>query len=213
MNDYEGGVAPLAVEGRNRKVVQILAAAADLFLANGYDTVSMDAIARRATVSKATMYVYFANKEALFAALIREECGAASARLQPPSLDDMSFEACLRQIADQFIAFFLDPRGLAMHRLIFAEASRFPAIGALFVASGPHAVRQTITDLMAEAAARGLIAIPDPRLGAIQFLSLVIGDLPMECQLGIGPPSAADLETLVGSGIDLFLRGYAIEAA
>ncbi|MGH8326678.1 MAG: TetR/AcrR family transcriptional regulator, partial [Steroidobacteraceae bacterium] len=52
----------------------IAEAATRLFMAEGYDAVSMDAIARAADVSKATLYAYFASKERLFASLIGEAC-------------------------------------------------------------------------------------------------------------------------------------------
>jgi AcrR family transcriptional regulator len=52
----------------------LLDAARTLFLEQPYDTVSTDAIAREAKVSKATLYVYFPSKDALFAAVVRELC-------------------------------------------------------------------------------------------------------------------------------------------
>src|SRR5262252_9709636 len=49
----------------------ILEAAATLFLRNGYLGTSVDDIAALAHVSKQTVYTHFADKEQLFAALIR----------------------------------------------------------------------------------------------------------------------------------------------
>ncbi|MDR3464085.1 MAG: TetR/AcrR family transcriptional regulator [Beijerinckiaceae bacterium] len=210
VRDQDIGLATF--DGENRKVLQILAAASELFLEKGYDTVSMDAIARGAAVSKATMYAHFASKEALFAALIREECKATAERMRPPSLDDARFEACLRQIADQFIDVFLDRRALAMHRIVFAEAWRFPEVRHAFLKWGPHHVQRMIAGLLEEACRRGLINLPDPHIGAIQFLSLISGDMPMEWHLGVAPPTAAEMKKLVESGIKLFLNGYSVKA-
>ena len=56
------------------KRTQIMDAAAALFIAQGYGAVSMDAIAKAAAVSKATLYAYFRSKDALFATIIREAC-------------------------------------------------------------------------------------------------------------------------------------------
>ena len=47
-----------------------------MFLAQGFDAASMNDIARAAGVSKGTLYVYFDNKEALFEAIVEEECEA-----------------------------------------------------------------------------------------------------------------------------------------
>ena len=50
---------------------QIVDAAQALFLAHGYGAVSMDAVARTAGVSKATLYAYFDSKDQLFATIVR----------------------------------------------------------------------------------------------------------------------------------------------
>ena len=49
---------------------QILDGATKVFLESGFDAASMNDICRVAGVSKGTIYVYFANKEDLFEALI-----------------------------------------------------------------------------------------------------------------------------------------------
>src|SRR5579863_2588630 len=68
MNDILlAGPAP-AAESRKRE--QVMDAATELFLAQGYGAVSMDAVARAAGVSKATLYAYFASKSALFARIV-----------------------------------------------------------------------------------------------------------------------------------------------
>jgi TetR/AcrR family transcriptional repressor of mexJK operon len=56
------------------KAESILAAAKRMFLEGGFGAVSMDAIAREAGVSKATVYAHFAGKEELFGAVIGREC-------------------------------------------------------------------------------------------------------------------------------------------
>src|SRR5271169_5249886 len=49
---------------------RILAAATELFLAEGYGLTSIEAVATRAAVSKRTFYDRFENKAALFAAVV-----------------------------------------------------------------------------------------------------------------------------------------------
>lgn len=49
----------------------ILNAAEKLFFARGYDDVSMNDIAKEVELSKATLYLYFDNKEELFFAIVR----------------------------------------------------------------------------------------------------------------------------------------------
>src|SRR3954447_25758214 len=59
-------------EGSLEKRKAILAAARDLFVREGVDRVSMDAVAARAVVSKRTVYDYFGDKRSLFLAILSD---------------------------------------------------------------------------------------------------------------------------------------------
>ena len=48
----------------------ILDAAEKMFFSRGYDNVSMDDIAGEIGLNKATLYIYFKNKESLFFAVV-----------------------------------------------------------------------------------------------------------------------------------------------
>jgi len=59
---------------KERKRLQIVTAATELFVAQGYRKTSVDEIAQRAAVSKGTVYLYFKNKgDLLFHAIIEEK--------------------------------------------------------------------------------------------------------------------------------------------
>jgi TetR/AcrR family transcriptional repressor of mexJK operon len=75
------------------KAESILAAAKRAFLAAGFAAVSMDAIARDAGVSKATVYAHFAGKEELFGAVIGRECERYFADFAPGELDPFDLRA------------------------------------------------------------------------------------------------------------------------
>lgn len=54
------------------RIAQILAAASQVFAERGFDAARMDEVAAAASLSKATLYLYFKNKEALISALGEE---------------------------------------------------------------------------------------------------------------------------------------------
>ena len=64
----------LVADEDSSKRRQILDGARKLFLDLGFDGASMGEIARAAGVSKGTLYVYFADKNRLFEAIVEEEC-------------------------------------------------------------------------------------------------------------------------------------------
>lgn len=64
------GIAERKKREREQRKKEILNAAESLFFSNGYDKVSMDAIADVVELNKATLYQYFKNKEALLSAVV-----------------------------------------------------------------------------------------------------------------------------------------------
>jgi len=58
---------------------RVLAVALEVFARHGFGKTSMDDVARAADISRQGLYLYFANKEALFRAAVRQELDTALA--------------------------------------------------------------------------------------------------------------------------------------
>ena len=70
-----GGSTERTLRWRRRKEArptEILAAALALFAERGFAATRLDDVARRAGVTKGTLYLYFPNKEELFEAIVRQ---------------------------------------------------------------------------------------------------------------------------------------------
>lgn len=70
-----GVLPPKPARPSRRKVArpgELLAAALDLFVEKGFAATRVEAVARRAGVSKGTLFLYFSSKEELFKAVVRE---------------------------------------------------------------------------------------------------------------------------------------------
>jgi TetR/AcrR family transcriptional regulator, mexJK operon transcriptional repressor len=191
------------------KMRQILAAARKIFLQLGYEAASMDAIARQAGVSKATLYTHFDGKHALFAALIGLECQHLSDQIGRQALDEPDIRRALRGLAEDFNNLLCTEESLAMYRIVVAETPRFPELGSNFYNSGPKVMIDRIADLLRRAADRGLLKIPDAHVAAVQFISLVRGDSHLTRILGVTSAMTMPAD-YVDSGVDLFLAGYGI---
>lgn len=70
-------------EHREQRKQALLAAAAQLFEEKGFDQVSLNAIARKANISKANIYRYFEGREELFLHLLLEDYQEWIQLLQP----------------------------------------------------------------------------------------------------------------------------------
>jgi TetR/AcrR family transcriptional regulator, mexJK operon transcriptional repressor len=190
----------------NAKADRILAAARALFLQHGFGETSMDGIARHAGVSKATLYSHFDSKAALFAALIVSECRHLSDEIGRRALDEPDIRAALLQMAHDFNNLLCTGDGLTMYRIVVAEVPRFPELGEVFYDSGPTVMIDRVADILRGAADRGLLEIHDPRIAAIQFISLIRGELHLTRVLGLNKVSKNPTEYIEAS-VDLFLTG------
>ena len=64
------GIADRRLREKEQRKTEIIEAAESLFFSRSYEDVSMDEIAREVELNKATIYLYFKNKETLFATIV-----------------------------------------------------------------------------------------------------------------------------------------------
>jgi AcrR family transcriptional regulator len=187
----------------------VLRAAAGVFLQVGFGAASMDAIARSAGVSKATVYAHFASKEALFAAIIEEGTRARFGDIDADDSAGIDIAAGLRAIGRKFVDMALSPGGIAIYRVVVAEAARFPELGRVFYDSAPLVMRDSIERFLARAAARGQLAIDDARLAGDQFVGMIKGDLYVRLLLGVdGEAKPAEIDRVVEAAVRTFLAAF-----
>jgi len=201
-----------AVDPANPRVRKILDAASGLFMRAGYGATSMDAIAGAAGVSKVTVYSHFASKERLFAAIVDRESRRVVARMSFPDVADLPVRDGLIRIGTTFLDLLMTPRVLAIFRVVIAEIARFPELGQVFYRAGPDVSVTHIAGYLADASARGVIEVRDPRLAAGHFLGMLRGDTHLRGLLGLDTPATAVRARAVEQAVDAFLRAYAPRA-
>src|SRR6201981_400692 len=192
------------------KAESILAAAKRTFLDAGFGAVSMDTIAREAGVSKATVYAHFAGKEELFGAVIERECERYFARFSEDELDPRDVRASLTVLGRRFLELLLSPDGIALHRIILGEVTRFPGLGEVFWRAGPERQRVQIEAFLKRATASGTLAISDTRLAAEHFVSLVRGDFQLRHLLRLEVDGdSLGIGAAVEGAVATFLQAFA----
>ncbi len=198
------------IEADSPKRRAVIEAAGQLFIAQGYGAVSMDAIARAAGVSKATLYAHFTSKDALFAGIINEAChdNVVLGDLLPEASGDLA--AVLTALGQRILRFLLGAERLAIHRVVMAESVRFPELGRAFYENGPELFRRTFGAWLVAQAAAGRLEVPDPLIAADQFIGMLrSAGVYFRASLGM-PPSATDAEidATVDAAVRTFLRAY-----
>jgi AcrR family transcriptional regulator len=204
-----GAAEELTPRGR-RKCEQILEGAREVFRAEGYGGASVDEIARRAGISKATMYRYFPDKMALFNAYVKRELERQSAELLSIAPEDRPLEEVLLRLARGYITFILSPFARGIYRIAVAESERFPEIGRTFFDTGPDEVSRKLAPVLAAAMERGELARGEPDVAAFQFFELCKAKLfyrslfCRECDV-----SEAKIEAQSRLVVHTFLKAYA----
>ncbi|MET7413587.1 TetR/AcrR family transcriptional regulator [Streptomyces rubiginosohelvolus] len=199
-------------EGSAQKRAAILTAARELFLADGFDRSSVDAVAARAEVSKRTVYDYFGDKRTLLRAVV-DSVGDALVTTVRRTLDEtLTDRTEAAGLEDALVAFSMriatEMLGSAeyttLQRLLRSDSGHLSEQDYNPMADTPD---EAIAERFAAFADAGLLDVPDPRLAADQFLALTFG-VALD---RLGSANAARdtrVRPLVVEGVRTFLRAY-----
>jgi TetR/AcrR family transcriptional regulator, mexJK operon transcriptional repressor len=184
----------------------IVDAARRVFLREGYSA-SMDLVAAEAGVSKQTVYNHFGSKEGLFRAIVDD----LSSELLDVLLErDGAPAVTLETFARRFLKMLLAPSSLALHRMLVAEAPRFPDLAREIYIGGPARAASQLALYLAEENRKGTLAVADPALAAEQFFGALVGHLQLRALLSPREaPSEAEIERAVAHAVRGFLRAQA----
>jgi TetR/AcrR family transcriptional repressor of mexJK operon len=190
---------------------QILNGAREVFGELGFERASVDLIAARAGVSKATVYNHFEDKKALFVAAVVQDADEMRDRFRACldcAGDDV--EQGLQIIGEQVMHLFLTPSVARLYRHAIAESVRLPEIGRMVFERGTAVLQETIAAHLKRWGERGALRIDDPRAAAIAFLALCQGDLATRSRLGVLEyPVEEQVRETVERGVRTFVRAYA----
>lgn len=192
------------------KRAQILAGAREMFGRLGFERASVDAIAARAGVSKATIYNHFQDKKALFLAALGEETESTRRKfltlLDRPTWE---IEEDLHQIGASMLRLVCSPANAQRSRIVASELDRFPGLGKELYACSQRAGHGRLASFLEEADRRGLLAIDDPVEAAIDFAALCCGDFGRQLHLGVIDQVDDEMvERRVRRAVRTFLRAY-----
>jgi TetR/AcrR family transcriptional repressor of mexJK operon len=190
------------------KHAAILKASSELFLERGVQGTSMDAVAKRAGVSKQTVYSHFHNKDTLFRACIQskvESYGFGQTGLA--GAEDLN-EALLN-IVSQFVSLLFDSEVIAMHRVVMGESAGYPRIAAMFYEDGPARTKATVRKFLERQVRLGKLKIDHPHYAAVQLLNMAMGEYQQQMMLNlIEAPPARELREHLERVVDDFIRLY-----
>jgi AcrR family transcriptional regulator len=162
---------PVVMEPQVRRK-RILSALDDLFTEVGIEGMTMAAIARRAGMSKQTVYHLFENRDALFDAYLEQRFAHQD---DGPGPGDTSggLEERLRRLfrlGEPAEAWDLP---IAMLRLAIAEAEHHPKLARRCLSEGTHSKQAMVKRELDLAVARGEITVTDTTAAAALLLDML----------------------------------------
>jgi AcrR family transcriptional regulator len=195
-------------EEESSKRRQILEGARKVFMDLGFDGASMGEIARSAAVSKGTLYVYFADKNRLFEAIVEEEArekGEATFNLDPAR----EVTITLREFGETYLATICRPGGGSSIRTVMAIAERMPDVGRRYYEQVLESLVNRLAVYLEARVSLDDLKIDDCQLAASQFQLMCQASLFLPYIFQASPaPSAERIGEVVESAIRMFLAGY-----
>lgn len=149
----------------------IVSAALGVFSEKGFAGARMDEIARRAGVSKGTLYLYFETKEDMFRAVVRE--------VVVPNVDavramvlaaDLTFADLIRTFLPRFAELVTTVPVGAVAKMVVGESRNFPELAKVWHDDVVLKAIGVISELIARAQAKGEVRPGDPRTHAFSIV-------------------------------------------
>jgi AcrR family transcriptional regulator len=189
---------------------EITAAALEQFVERGFANTRLEDVAAKAGISKGTLYLYFANKEELFKAVVREVLVArlVEFRGQIDRFQGSSAEL-LRLVFKTWWERIGSTRISGIPKLILSEARNFPEIARFYVEEVVRPGRETLAAVVRRGVERGEFrpvdahATADLLAAPMLMISMWRNALEPCCD------ERMDAEALIAEHIEILVRGLA----
>jgi AcrR family transcriptional regulator len=192
---------------------ELLEAAIDLFVERGYAATRLEDVARRAGVSKGTLYLYYENKEELFKAVVRSSIVPAigEAEVSVAEFDGHSADL-LRHLIHNWWQRVGATKASGIVKLVTAEADNFPELAKFYQDEVINRGTAAMTGMLERGVARGEFRPIDVKL-MTQVLTAPMLML-ITWKHSVGPCPRAELEPLafLDTFLDMALHGLLPQA-
>ncbi len=155
-------------------------------LVEGGETLTMTAVARKASCSKETLYKWFGDRDGLLTATVRWQASKVRAgNWDRQHLDVASLSAGLTAFGANWLSVISSRTSVALNRVAIAHAASGKSnLGAIVLANGRFAIGERLKPLLQAAREAGLLAFDDAEEAFRTFFGLVGRDVQIRLLLG-----------------------------
>jgi TetR/AcrR family transcriptional regulator of autoinduction and epiphytic fitness len=188
----------------------ILDAAINEFYEKGFEGSSMDAIAREANVSKATVYKHFSSKEELFFALAGILLERFEESFKYEYNQNKRIEEQLKEIAYKELNFLNDDESIKLIQIMTVVMIQKSEIGLKLLESAKDECMEMSVIWFEKAKADGKLNFESSLFVSKQFIGMIKSFAFYPQMYGAPKLTKDEEEKLVKSAIDMIIKLYAI---
>lgn len=168
----------------------------------------MEAIARRAGVSKQTVYNHYGSKAELVRALMARRVARITAPLRAPgAMDDP--QGVLEAFGRTMLETVFTTNGYSLLRVIIQGASEMPDVAQEVFEAGPRQARRQLAAFLQAETELGRMAVDDPEQAAEFFSGMVLGHSQLRALLRLpSDRTPAEFDALAAAAAARFMRAY-----
>lgn len=187
---------------------EICDAALEVFAEKGFAAARLEEIARRAGVSKGTLYLYFGSKEELFRAVVRDTVAPNidTVRTMVESID-LPFADVVRMFLPRLAAITTHVRVGAVAKMVIGESRNFPELARVWHDEVVSRALDLIAGLIQRAQAKGEVRPGEPRLHAFTLMGPMLMGILWRETLQPAGGAPIDLEALANQHAETVLAG------
>ncbi len=191
---------------------EVLDAALELFIDKGFSATRVEDVAKRAGISKGSVYLYFPSKEALLEGLVR--------RAVAPVADNVlgilsgfegdprpAIEAALCLLAERMN----DPKLFAVPKVVMREAVVAPAIAEMYRHEVLDRAIPMVAGLIERGIADGYLRPVDPELTVRSVVGPILTHMLLAEVFGIVPPGGIDMKALINNHLSILFDGLSLQ--
>ena len=155
-------------------------------LVEGREAVTMNAVARRASCSKETLYKWFGDRDGLMTATVRWQASKVRAgNYDRQRLDAAMLAESLERFAANWLTVISSRTSVALNRVAVSEAgSGRSNLGGIMLANGRFAIGERLKPVLEAGRAAGLLDFDDTETAFRTFFGLAGRDVQIRLLLG-----------------------------
>ncbi len=185
---------------------ELITAALQLFAEQGYARANLRDVGKRAGVSKATVYLYFKNKEDLLLAAVQKSVVPILDFADEYEIDsDAPAAEMIRTLLHRWVDEFEARSASGLPKLVAAEAAQFPELAQLYVDAVLQRARRLFQRILKRGVRSGEFREVDVREVVHVLLAPLLQAQVHAASLGPHDPAFPDMHTFLDLHVDLFL--------